>query len=72
MTEAQLAMVLVGFVLQLVVVIAGIVGLAFTLWRWISAMRTDLGERLATVEAHVSNLREDRGGVNDKLRRQVR
>lgn len=66
MSEGQLMMI--GIVLQLLVTIAGGLGLAFKIWRWIGS----LAERLAAVEAHVANLQDDRGGERGKLRRQVR
>ena len=67
MSDAQLLMVAVGFVINLVVMISGIVGLAFAQWRWISAMRTELGERLAAVETDIKNLQADRRARDGKL-----
>ncbi len=68
MSEGQMMLVIIGIVLQLLVTIAGGLGLAFKIWRWIG----DLAERLAAVEANVVNLQADRrGGGNGKLRRQV-
>lgn len=67
MSEGQMMLVLVGIALQLIVTVVGGLGLAFKIWRWIGG----LAERLAAVEANVTNLQADRGGERGKLRRQV-
>ena len=70
MSDAQLLALVFGLALNFVGLVVGIVGLAFRLGREIAGMRAEVGERLATVEAHIQNLREG-GGRNGKLRSQA-
>ncbi len=71
MKDAQLLMLLLGLAVNFIGLVIGIVGLAFKVGRDLTAMRAEIGERLARVETHVQNLREDRGGQHGKLRRQA-
>lgn len=72
MSDAQLVIILIGLAINFLAFVLGIVGLAFKVGRDFASMRAEIGERLATVEAHVANIQADRGGGDGKLRRQVR
>lgn len=63
MSEGQMMILVAGLAVNLVVLVLGIVGLAFKIWGWIGG----LAERITRVEANVANLQEDRGGRRGNL-----